>query len=101
MDKCLVYWDDTVAFSTGFEIAIANLEAVLDWLRCAKLRPKKCELFPQRVEYLGHISAEGVQPTPVKVNAILHGAAPTNLTELRAFLGLTSYFDGFFPVTAT
>ena len=98
--KCLVYLDDVVAFGTSFDIAMANLELVFERLRRAnlKLKPKKCQLFRHRVEYLGHIISEaGVQPTPAKVEAILHWAAPTKLTEVRAFVGLTSYYRRFIP----
>ena len=44
------------------------------------------------VEYNGFsISKNGVRPTIQKVEAV-HGAeAPTNTTELRAFIGLASY----------
>jgi hypothetical protein len=71
--KCLVYLDDVVAFGTDFDSVINNLRAVFERFRSAKLKlkPKKCELFRHRVEYLGHIiSAEGVQPTPAKVASL-------------------------------
>ena len=54
--KCLLYLDDIVAFGTDFDVAYKNLQAVFTRLRKAnlKLKPKKCMLFSQKVEYLGH-----------------------------------------------
>lgn len=98
--KCLVYLDDMVAFGTWFDIALANLWAVFERLHRAKLelKPKKCELLCHKVKYLGHIiSDEGVQPTPAKVEAILHWAASTKLTEPHAIVALTSYYRRFIP----
>ena len=96
--KCLVYLDDVVVFGDTFETALANLEEVFRRFQRANLtlKPKKCQLFRQRVEYLGHvISPEGVQPTTEKIDAILHWAAPRKLTEVRSFLGLTGYYRRF------
>ena len=55
-NKCLVYLDDTVAFGTEFSKAFCNLKAVFTCLRAAnlKLKPKKCELFRDKLDYLGH-----------------------------------------------
>lgn len=50
----------------------------------------------KEVEYLGHIvSAEGIRMTESKVEALLRAPAPTNLTELRSFLGLLNYYVNF------
>ena len=57
------------------------------------LKGSKCALFRHKVEYLGHIvSRDGVQPTDSKIEAIRHWAEPSNLTDVRAFLGITSYY---------
>ena len=43
--------------------------------------------------YLGHIfSADGIQPDPDKVLAVQAWPTPTNVTTLRQFLGLASYY---------
>jgi hypothetical protein len=96
--RCLVYLDDIVAFGDSFETAYCNLEAVFVRLRAAnlKLKPKKCELFRQEVEYLGHvITPEGVKPSPGKVDALHDWVAPKNLAEVRTFLGFTGYYRRF------
>ena len=94
----IVYLDDVVAFGPTWEQALAKLRAVFNRLRDANLRlkPSKCKLFRPEVEYLGHvITREGVLPVHSKVGAVTHWATPTNLTELRSFLGLAGYYRRF------
>ena len=50
----------------------------------------------KQVDYLGHsISAEGQKPSEGKVKAISQAPAPTNLTQLRSFLGMVNYYGKF------
>ncbi len=54
-------------------------------------------MVPQ-VEYLGHlISKEGLRPTQSKVKAILDAPSPSNISQLRSFLGLLNYYSKFIP----
>ena len=42
---------------------------------------------------MGHIvSAAGVKPDPHKVSAVLDFPTPSNIKELKQFLGLTNYY---------
>ena len=71
--RCLVYLDDIIAFGKDFWCTLENLRAVFIRLRenHLKLKAKKCELFKQKVDYLGHeISHEGIRPTPRKIISI-------------------------------
>lgn len=97
---CLAYVDDVVVWAKSFESHLQRLEEVLDRLRKAglKLSPKKCHLFQKQVAFLGHIvSAEGVSTCPDKITAIQRWPTPRGLTDVRAFLGLTSYYRRFIP----
>ena len=61
-----------------------------------KLHIKKCCLFQQRVSFLGHILTEsGIEVQPDKVEAVQNWPTPRNLTELRSFVGLCSYYRRF------
>ena len=54
------------------------------------------------VHYLGHsISREGIQPTNDKVRAIRDAPEPTNLQQLRAFIGLLNFYAKFLPNLST
>ena len=94
-EACLVFLDDIVVMSTTFEQHLERLRAVFSRLKSAnlKLKPSKCKLFQLKVKFLGSIvSANGIEPDPDKLKAIDEWPVPKNLTELRAFVGLASYY---------
>ena len=50
------------------------------------------------VTYLRYkIDAEGLHPLPEKVEAIVKTPSPTNVTQLKSYLGLLSYYSRFLP----
>ena len=97
--------DDILLFSKG---GISEhrelLRKVLQRLRDKNitLNREKCQFLKKRLEFAGHIwSAEGVQPDPKKVQAIVDAPAPTNVSEVRSFLGMVNYVSRFIPNMAT
>ncbi|GFU55803.1 retrovirus-related Pol polyprotein from transposon 412 [Trichonephila clavipes] len=61
-----------------------------------KLSPTKCHLFRREVTYLGHINlAEGVRTDPDKISAVKDWNCPTDVHQLRSFLGLCTYYRKF------
>ena len=57
---------------------------------------KKCCLFQRRVNFLGHVLTEdGIEVQPDKAAAVENWPLPRNLTELRSFVGLCSYYRRF------
>ena len=51
-----------------------------------------CGFVKQKVEYLGHIvTPEGISSDPGKIRVVDNYPTPTNLKELRSFLGLANY----------
>ena len=96
--ECLIYLDDIIIFSTSFPDHLARLRGVLSRLREAglKLKPSKCHFARKEVHYLGHVvSAIGVKPNPSKTAAVSSYPPPTNVKELRQFLGLANYYRRF------
>ena len=50
------------------------------------------------MEYLGHkITTKGLQPTEEKVRAIKEAPPPSNVSQLRSFIGLVNYYGKFLP----
>ena len=96
--SCLIYIDDIIIFSKTFEEHLQHLQQVFDRIQQAEMFVKitKCHLCRKEVLYLGHVvSAEGVKPDPMKVKVLEDMKAPTNVAELRRFLGLASYYRRF------
>lgn len=96
----IAYLDDILISGPTEEEHLAALDEVLTRLERAGLRAReeKCRFLVPSVTYLGHtIGAEGIHPIPKKVEAIEKAPSPTNVTELRAYLGLLTYYGKFLP----
>ena len=94
----LIYLDDVIIHAKSFQDQLERLRAVLTRLRAAglKLSPRKCQLFQRRVNFLGHIvSSDGVSTDPAKIAAVRDWPSPVSATQVRAFLGLCSYYRRF------
>ena len=95
---CLVYLDDVIVFGSTFEKELTRLNEVFSRLQSAKLKlkPSKCSLFQHNVEFLGHVvSAEGIAMQNDKVAAIRDWPPCRNVSEVRAFMGLSGYYRRF------
>ena len=97
-EKCLIYLDDVLVFSRGFEQHMERLQQVFQRFReaGAKLSPSKCSFLNGQLKFLGHIiTGEGITTDPEKVSAIKNWKKPSNITELRSFLGFCNYYRKF------
>lgn len=94
----LVFFDDILIFSHTFEEHIIHLRAVFELLAADQWQVKlsKCSFAHRQIAYLGHIiSVEGVSTDHSKIEAMVSWPAPTNVKELRSFLGLAGYYRKF------
>lgn len=99
-----VYIDDVIIWGRDSSECLLNLEKVLDLIERAgvKLRKSKCAFLTNSVEYLGHeISGGTIRPSAHKITAVSNFKVPSNIHELRQFLGLASYFRKFIRGFAT
>ena len=101
---CLVYLDDIIVFSKTFEEHVSRLEEVFKRLEKAglRLKPSKCYLLRDEVEFLGHIvTADGVRTDPAKIEKVVKWPVPTNVGDVRSFLGFCGYYRRFVKHFAT
>ena len=99
-----IYPDDILVTGESEATHLQNLSAVLERLKAAgvRLKQENCSFMMSEVEYLGHrISAKGLQPLPSKVRVIQEAPTPTEVSQLRSFLGLLGYYRRFLPDLAT
>ena len=94
----IVFIDDILVYSKSQEEHEEHLRIVLQILREGKLfaKLKKCEFWLNQVVFLGHvISKDGITMDPNKIEAMVIWNRPTNVSEVRSFLGLVGYHKRF------
>lgn len=86
----VLYIDDIIVHSRDFDTHLKNLNYVLDRLQAAnlKLKAKKCN-FLQREGRV--VFQEGIKTDLSKITLVKEWKIPSNVTELRSFLGLAAY----------
>ena len=96
--------DDIVVHGKTTEDHDRNLVTLLNRLqeRNLTLNKDKCKIGMSQIVFMGLLlNKHGVGPTEEKVKAIRETEAPTNVAELRSFLGLVSFSSRFLPDFAT
>ncbi|KAL0421452.1 UNVERIFIED_CONTAM: Retrovirus-related Pol polyprotein from transposon [Sesamum latifolium] len=99
VDEFLVmYLDDIVIYSGTLAEHVEHLRQVLTRLREHKLYAKvsKCLFAQETISFLGHIMERGrIRMDPKKVQVIEEWQPPSDVHDLRSFLGLVNYYWRF------
>ncbi|XP_075726234.1 uncharacterized protein LOC142767871 [Rhipicephalus microplus] len=94
------YYDDVLITSTTWEEHLSTLRQLFARIQAAGLtvRPSKCELGMNEIDFLGHhIGQNMLAPLGKTLDKIQAAPAPRTKRQVRAFLGLTSYYREFIP----
>ena len=99
--EVFVFIDDILIVTKGTkQDHIEKVRKILKTLDAAKLQLKarKCNIAKQEIEWLGFkLTSHGISPVNSKVQGIPEKLRPTNLKELRSFLGAVNQFNKFIP----
>ena len=92
--------DDVIIYAETMTELLRRIRKVLD--RCRqynlKLNRSKCEFGVKQITILGHVVPErGIEPDEAKTEAIKAAPPPSNVSDLRSFLGTCGYVSEFIP----
>jgi len=89
---------DVLSFTEGWQHHLDELQDLFRRVRQAGLtiKPSECFFGYKTIEYIGHI----MHTMEDKVSRIVNSPVPKTKTQLRAFLGLASYYRRFVPTDA-
>ena len=87
-------------WSNSLSENLSHIRQVFDRFRQhnLKLKLKKCNFLQKEPTHLGFvISKQGVKPDENKVKAIRSLPPPTNVREVRGFIGSVSWYRRYIP----
>ena len=101
INSVFVYIDDILSVPKGTKQQHVNkVKEVLRILDEANLQLKheKCAIAQENIEWLGYeLTRTGISPFNAKAQGISEKLRPSNLKQLRSFLGAVNHFKKFIP----
>lgn len=104
VEGVVVLMDDILCYGQDMQSHDRALQTALQRIRESglKLNKDKCIFRQSSVVYFGHsVSEKGIQPDPHRIKAIRELKPPTNVTELRRFLGMVNFVGRYLPNLST
>ncbi|XP_063545731.1 uncharacterized protein K02A2.6-like [Cydia strobilella] len=98
-----VLLDDIVVTGTDEAEHAARLARVLQRIQELgfTININKCQFSVPSVTFLGYVlDAKGIHPCPRKIKEIQERPSPSDLKQLRAFLGLVNFYERFYRAKA-
>lgn len=97
-NSVLAFLDDILVLGKDFHEHLSNIKEVLEKFRSygLKLKPKKCVLFKQEVEFLGRsVTKNGLGIGSNYVDTIKKWPIPTCTKDVERFCGFANYHRNF------
>ena len=104
IEKVFIYLDDILPWGDTKEECLQVLHQVLARLEKyhVLLNVDKCKFLVEAVVYLGMLSdKEGSRPNPDKMDELMKKDPPEELTQLKSFLGMVTFFHKYGEDLAT
>lgn len=102
--SAFVYLDDVIVLGNTVSEHLKNVRRVLKRLLVANLKvnSEKSEFFKTKITYLGHVvECDGIHTDHEKIKSMTDFKTPENVTELRRFIGMISWYRRFIPECST
>ena len=93
-----MFIDNILIYSKSEEEHKEHLKIVLQELQEHQLLEKfsKYDFFKDKIQYLGHVvTKEGISMDPEKIKEIKDWPVLKDVTDVRSFMGITSYYWSF------
>lgn len=99
-----VFLDDIRVAGSSEKDHFEKLRIIFDRLQKYNIRinTEKSEFLTDKINYCGYvIDQNGIHKAQDKIDAIQNMRKPSNITELRSFLGMIHYYERFSPNLST
>jgi len=103
IEGTVAFYDDIISGKSEKEVC-SRLKEVLTKLRSVgfTVKKEKCKLFKYSVTFLGYkIDKDGLHVPETRIKAITAALIPCNVSQLKAFLGLVTYYGKFIKNMST
>ena len=93
-----VFIDDILIYSKTEEEHKEHVKILLRelWEHQLFVKFSKCDFFKDKIQYLGHVvTKEWISVDPKNIRAIEDWPVPKDVTNIRSFMGITSYYQRF------
>ena len=104
LEGVIAYFDDILVASRDYHTHTQMLKSVFQRLRECNFRARseKCNFFQIKLHFLGiNVDREGIRPDPAKIKAIEDMPRPTNVLEVKSFLGAVTFYNKFVKSMST